>query len=162
MSGVWNNTFWLYCCEFLWTTEAQSWEGRLQVDHVPCWYLSPLTVFLRGVGALILGWASGTDRVYLPSVPPGHAGSGLLPLDSISEFKWKLPCHLSITLFQPSHPQFLLLFHLWLISTICLLFLGWSWILRVFERSINYCQWHYWASVLSESSPSSLGDSSRC
>lgn len=100
-------------------------------------------------------------RVYLPSVPPGHAGSGL-PLNSISEFKWKLPCHLSITLFQHSHPQFLLLFHLWLISTICLLFLGWSWILRGFERSINYCQWHYWAFVLSESSPRSLGDSSRC
>lgn len=61
MSGVWNNAFWLNCCEFLWITESQSWKGRLQVDHFPCWYLSPLCVFLRGAGALILGRASGTD-----------------------------------------------------------------------------------------------------
>ena len=41
MSAVWNNTFWLYPCEFLRPTESQSRNGRPQADRLPCWCFSP-------------------------------------------------------------------------------------------------------------------------
>lgn len=104
-----------YCCEFLRITESQSWKGRLQVDHFPAGISVRSLCSSEERGALTLGWASGTDYS-LPSVGSSWA-CWLWPSSSWQHFKssnGKLPCHLSITLFQPSHPQFLLFFHLWL------------------------------------------------